>query len=74
MEWKKTNIPIDHLNIFIGRLNAQIKDGADCIERMRCVYKIKDIDTIQCLMPYDFLDDLENKPDIVKFQLYQLID
>lgn len=74
MKWKKTNIPVDQLNIFIEQLNAQIKEGADCIERMRCVYKIKDVDAIQCLMPYDFIDDLESKPDIIKFQLYQLIN
>ena len=74
MKWKKTEIQIDQLPIFIGRLTAQVKSGNDAIERMRCVYWIKNLDIIQYLMPYDFLDGLENKPDIVKFQLYQLID
>ena len=72
--WKKTEIPINQLNTFIERLKTQINNGADYIERMRCVYWIKDLDIIQCVMPYDFIDDLKTKPDIVKFQLYQLID
>ena len=74
MKWRKTEIQIDKLPMFIERLTTHVKSGSDTIERMRCVYWIKNLDTIQCLMPYDFLDDLENKPDIVKFQLYQLIN
>ena len=74
MAWKKTSININDLPAFINELTKHIKAGDDIIEKMRCVYQIKNLDIIQCLMPYDFLDGLDDKPEIVQLNVYQLLD
>lgn len=68
--WKKTIIDPQNLSPIIDKIETSIKTGDETLEKIRCVYILKDNPIIQCLMPWDFLEDLENKITIEKFYLY----
>lgn len=70
MEWKKLQIPIENIPICMAQLKKNITDGNPIIEDMRCVFRTKDDTIVHTLMPYDFVD-LDPKPEIAQFYLYQ---
>jgi hypothetical protein len=72
VKWKRTFIPKESLSAFITNLEKSIKAGDPLIEKTRCVYLLKDNPIIQCLMPYDFFEDLENGITIEQLYIYQV--
>jgi len=73
MSWQRLE-KITELNDIIIGLKSMIKSGSETLERLRCVFIIKDNPIVQCLTPYDFIDNLDNKPDITKISLYQMVE
>ena len=70
MKWKKKQIYIEDLHKITEQLQQLVKEGAEIIEDLRCVYIQEDTNMTFMLMPYDFLD-LNPRPAISKFFLYQ---
>jgi hypothetical protein len=73
MTWKKQLIPLNEVETLSKKLLLSIKNGDKRIEKIRCVYKAEDSNVFVMLMPYDFLD-LNPKPNIKEFYLYQVLD
>ena len=73
MSWKKQLISKEQLPILINTLKQMIEQGDERINQMRCVYTQKETSIWTMLMPYDFID-LDPKPEISVFYLYQVIE
>lgn len=73
MKWHKKQVAIQDIPKLLEATKAIIKTGNEVIEQMRFVFKKEDEDTIYMYMPYDFID-LDPKPSISIFYLYQVLD
>ena len=73
MKWKKQVIAPENIPLLTEKMSKAIKSGDETIEKYRCVYIVKDSSITNILTPYDFID-LEPKPEITKFYIYQVLD
>ena len=73
MQWQHTFIPLDQLPATFNKLLIAIKNGDNKVDKIRCVYYPEDSNIPIMLTPYDFVD-LNPKPKVQKFYLYQLFN
>lgn len=70
MGWRKMSINPAAIGATIDNIKKSIKAGEPMIEKMRCVYILEDNPIVQCLMPYDFIDDVNTGIKIKTLYLY----
>ena len=73
MKWNKKRIDIQDLPKLVEQIQIAIKAGNPIIEKTRFVFTQIGTDIPFVYMPYDFID-LDPKPQITKFYLYQALD
>ena len=74
MKWKKNRVYIEDLPKLVNQFKMSIKNGDPILERIRCVYVKEDSDLINCLTPFDFIDELNKDLKIQSFSTYQVLE